>query len=305
MTPARRWRLGFVADTGVAGRADGLADGVDGVLAALDRHDPDVVLAGGDYAYRSSDRRWATPQQGVVSWLAQMEPIASRRPLMVQYGNHEVGLGERHRDWRVHFPPPREGQVAEGVRSFSFDIGACHVVGFYAPTADLDPREVAWLCDDLARARCRQGWLVVFQHQPLIAHGSSHPAEPAVARTLGPLLTTYGVDLHLSAHDQSYERTHPLVWDDAGPRVASTARTTRRGTGTVLAKVSPSGKRSDRGRDFSALPVERSPLVAATDDRAHHLALIRADRDRLELTVLAVAPGSGDEREIDRVVIES
>ena len=78
------FRLGFLADTGVVGRPDGRSDGVEAVVRAMDRLDPHVVLGGGDYAYRSSDQRWETPQQAVHAWLEQMVPLLSRRPFMAQ-----------------------------------------------------------------------------------------------------------------------------------------------------------------------------------------------------------------------------
>jgi acid phosphatase type 7 len=296
--------LAFIADTGISGRSDGLSDGTRRIVEEVSQLRPHVVLGGGDYAYRSSDRRWRSGQQAVHAWLEEMAPLVRNHPLMVQYGNHEVELGERYRDWAVHFPPLAD-ETAADLRSYSFEVGACHVAAFYAPTEAVDPAELSWLWQDLSAARRRgSSWLVVFQHQPLLAHGRSHPADGRVARALGLVLDSHRVDLHLSAHDQSYERTYPLTWDGSSLRRASGGRSSfRKGDGTVLAKVSPAGKRSDRGGSFSNLPAERAEMVAVASDTAHHFAVVDADTTRLRLTTYGLRDAVGPVEPVDEVLI--
>ena len=297
-------RLAFVADTGIPGRRDGLSDGARRVVEEVVRLRPHVVLGGGDYAYRSSDRRWRSAAQAVYAWLDTAAPLVRNHALMAQWGNHDVGSAERYRDWGVHFPRPAGS--APGVRSYSFEAGPCHVAAFYAPTRAVDPAELSWLWDDLSAARSRGArWLVVYQHQPLVANGTTHRADGRVARALGQVLDHHRVDLHLSAHDQSYERTYPLTWDGSRLRGASCdPNRYRRGDGTVLAKVSPAGKRSDRGGTFSRLR-ERGELVCVANDDAHHFAAIEADATALRLTTYAIRDATGPLEAIDEVVIES
>jgi hypothetical protein len=295
----------FIADTGLAGRPDGLSDGVDLVHEIVEKAAPHFVLGGGDYAYKSSDPRLDGGQQAVQAWLGQISLIARRRPVIPQWGNHEVDLGEYWRDWVAHFP--RQGRVLpeSANRSHSFDAGPCHVVAFYAPTADIRPRELSWLWSDLVDARARGlPWLVVFQHQPLISRGTSHPADPRVAEALGHVLFTCGVDLHLSAHDQNYERTHPLRWDDGRLSAAREGPASyAQGDGLICAKVSPAGKRSDIGRSFSQLPVSHSELVATAHSGAHHVAVVSCTESRLDMAIHAGIGSEGSTRLVDSVVI--
>jgi hypothetical protein len=300
-----RARLAFIADTGISGRPDGLSDGTRRIVEEVSDIRPDVVLGGGDYAYRSSDPRWPSGQQAVHAWLDEIAPLVRTRPLMAQYGNHEVDLAERYHDWAVHLQP--SARASGDSRSYSFDVGPCHVTAFYAPTEAVDPAELSWLWQDLSDARSSGArWLVVYQHQPLVANGTSHPADGRVARALGRVLDRHRVDLHLSAHDQSYERTYPLTWDGTQLRASSGERNRyRRGEGIVLAKVSPAGKRSDRGGDFSRLPAERHALVAAANDDAHHFAIVDADATTLRLTTCALRDARGAFEPIDEVVIDA
>jgi acid phosphatase type 7 len=293
----------FVADTGIAGRADGLCDGANRVVEELRRTDAAFVVAAGDFAYRSSDPRLLTPNDGVRAWLDQMGPVAMHRPLLIQYGNHEVELGERLRDWAPYFPPPAGGECGRGA-CYSFDAGPCHVAALFAPTEAVSPADVAWLEADLAAARSAGSrWLVVFQHQPLFAHGSSHPADGRVRSALAPTLERQGVDLHLSAHDQSFERTYPLrrAWE--APVAGSPSRDRYlRGDGVVYAKVSPAGKRSDRGGDFSKLATLPAH-VAAADDTRHHFAQVRVGHRELLMETFGFSAASAPLELVDRFTI--
>jgi hypothetical protein len=71
----------------------------------------------------------------------------------------------------------------------------------------------------------------------------------------------------------------------------------------VFAKVSPSGKRSDRSLGFSTLPAGDSEVVAASSDTAHHFAVVDADPTRLRMVTFALRGPSAPAEPIDEVVI--
>jgi hypothetical protein len=255
------------------GRRDGNAAGVQSVIEAIRVDEPLFVLGGGDYAYARGDSRYHETGAAVDAWFQQMEPLIARVPFQAQYGNHEVSLGEKFRDWAPHFAHP---PGFEHARSHSFDVGDVHVAGLFAPEGKPGAEQIAWLEADLGAARARGArWVVVYQHQPLFASGRSHPADPAIARLLGPIFERHGVDLHLSGHDQSYERTVPIAGLSEGPEVRSDSlETYTAGDGVIYAKVSPGGKRSDIGNDFSRFRAEQPAFVAVRDNTGHHYALV-------------------------------
>jgi hypothetical protein len=299
--PAGEARLAFLADTGLADRPDGLADGAQRCLDEIVAAQPSVVLCAGDYAYRSSDRRIRSGGEAALRWFDQMMRVAESHPLLVQFGNHEVALGERYRDWAPHV-----ARSVHGDRSFSCDVGPCHVVGLYVPTADVAPTTVAWLEVDLESARRgNTTWTIVFQHQPLFAHGSSHPSDDRVRSALATTFERHGVDLHLGAHDQSFERTFPIRSAHSVPVSGSTSRDQyEQGCGVVYAKVSPAGKRSDRGRSFSALRRALPPWIAASGDEHHHISVVRADRHQLVMETYGLT-GSERRKVVDRFSIRA
>lgn len=298
-------RFGFFCDTGLAGRRDGLADGVNVVRRALIVADLDLVLAGGDYAYSDSDHRYSSVGDAADRWFEQWEALSAEVPVMAQYGNHEIVLGETFDDWGPRFAHPSGHDDA---RSYSFEIADVHIVSLFVPNPPWPTAaQLDWLDHDLGSARADSNirWTVVFQHAPIHAHGSSHPAVPSIRSALTPIFDLHRVDLHLSGHDQNYERTHPLRHRDGVAHVTSrTADRCRQGAGVVYAKVSPGGKRSSIGHDFSRLGAGSPDIIAVRDDSAHHIAIIDVEAaGRLRLRGYRVAPAGTEQ--IDEFTIEA
>ena len=283
----------FVCDTGLIGRPDGACTGTRQIIDEIIADRPLFVLGGGDYAYANRDKRFKTVSEAIDAWFVQMEPLLARTPLMAQYGNHEVFLEERFEDWAFRFAHP-EG--FDNARNFSFDVGDVHFTALYVPGPPPSDEQLDWLDADLADARRRgMRWLVVFHHEPIFAHGQSHPARPNVRETLGPLFEAHRVDLHLSGHDQNYERTYPLVGLPGAPTSTSSSETDyEAGRGVIYAKVSPGGKVSDGPRDFSRFTVEQQSFMAARDDTAHHYCLVHVRTSgEIEVNTYSVA-GNGE-----------
>jgi hypothetical protein len=269
--------FGFITDTGLADRIDGNATGVRAVRDSILARAPLFLLGAGDYAYANRDVRFARIPDAIDAWFAQYEPVLSVIPMLTQYGNHEIMLEEWYHDWAPRFAQP--AGFDEG-RCYSFDVAGVHIAAFFAPDGPPTREQIRWLDQDLGAARARGvRWLIVFQHESIWGHGGSHPAFPELRRKVVPVLERHRVDLHLAGHDQNFERTYPLRDID---RVMSTDRERYpKGLGVVYAKISPAGKRSEIGNDFSKLKLPLPPVIAVSDDTAHHF------------SVVTVAPGDG------------
>lgn len=290
----------FFADSAVGARRDGRSDAAVRLVAELANDEPSVVLGGGDYAYASSDQRFLDPSRAVDAWLDQMSPVFARSLFLPAFGNHESHVGERLSDWlpRVRLPASRIGHT------YSFEFGPVHFVSLHAPGVVPSADHLEWLERDLQAARRRGApWLVVYQHAPIFAHGSSHPARDDVRAALRPVLEANRVDLHLSAHDQSFERTAPLSGDRVEASRPGAEHNYTAGQGVVYAKVSPFGKLSDRGGDFSRLGTTLPDFVVARNDDCHHYALLRCSSDVLHVTVVGVPNAAGPRRVVDRFSI--
>jgi acid phosphatase type 7 len=299
---AEDFTFAFLCDTGIAERPDGKAVGFRRVIHEILACLPLFILGGGDYAYSDRDGRFSDAGSAVSAWFRQMEPLISRVPFLAQFGNHDTGLGERYRDWAPAFGRPREG-----CRHYSFDVMDAHFAGLYAPGPVPEKDDLDWIDRDLELARERGArWLIVWQHEPIFACGRSHPADPRVRDSLAPLFERHRVDLHLSGHDQSYERTHPLTLErDVFSWTHGTQESYEQGSGVIYAKVSPGGKLSDMGNDFSRFTRKQQSWMAARDDSAHHYAVVTVRaKGELHFEAFAVSVGDAPARRIDAFRIQ-
>ncbi len=262
----------YVADTGLVGREDGLATGTQQVVDEIAALSPDVVLLGGDYAYYNTDKRYGTLDASIDAWFNQMQPIGSRSPMMPTYGNHEVLLDEGFEFWAPRFATPTG---FDGRRFYSFDVGDVHFVSLLAVTETngLSSSALAWIEDDIEAAQAAgQRWIVPFFHVSPFSDGTSHPSNLGLREQLGPLFERLGVKIAIASHDQSYERTFPLVDVPAANTPTSTGkRCYTMDDGVTWVKVSPGGKLSNKNGDFSGWRTEPPPSwTAFRDNTMHH-----------------------------------
>lgn len=247
----------------------------------------DFLLHVGDIAYENgSTRDFDRKYFGVYA------DLLAHLPVYPALGNHELDRSDAHEQtgpWFEAFVLPTRGEVggvASGTEAYySFDHGPLHVVVLDSAGHSLEPgsRMLAWLEDDLAASDAR--WTVaVFHHPPYSkgSHDSDREEEMTRAREhLLPLLEAHGVDLVLSGHSHSYERTALLAGAYDTPAVAD---------GHVLALASPYEKRpgprggtlyvvAGHGGAGTGGPLDHPLVVSAT--REHGALLVEIDGDEL------------------------
>lgn len=286
----------YVADTGLIGRTDGLTTGTAEIIAEIAALSPSMVLLGGDYAYFDTDKRYGTLPRTIAAWFEQMQPIAQTTPMMPVYGNHEVLLGEGFDKWVPYFATP-EGW--NGRRMYSFDVGDVHFVAVYAldEYQTLPSDALAWLSADLdAAIQQGQRWLVPILHAAPFSEGTNHPSALTLRSQLGPIFEQAGVQLVLTSHDQSYERTYPLVDVPATNTPTSANRHCYElGDGVSWLKVSPGGKLSNISKGFSpwkspAIP----PWTVVRDNSRHHYAHLQVTDDGVLTVDVYGVTGTGE-----------
>ena len=107
------------------------------------------------------------------------------------------------------------GGIASGTEDYySFDRGNIHFVCLDSMTSDRSPTAAmaTWLVNDLAATA--QTWLIAFWHHPPYSKGS-HNSDTEIElvemrQNILPILEDYGVDLVLTGHSHSYERSFLL-----------------------------------------------------------------------------------------------
>ena len=137
------------------------------------------------------------------------------------YGNHDGSAADAATNTGPYydiFTLPKQaeaGGVASGTEAYySFDYANIHFVELESYETDRSPTGpmLTWLQRDLAANT--QPWVIVFFHHPPYSKGS-HNSDTEIEliemrQNALPILENFGVDLVLSGHSHSYERSFLL-----------------------------------------------------------------------------------------------
>ncbi len=229
--PTRIWVIG---DSGACAiGAQGCADAAavrSGYLTFAGSRPADLWLLLGDNAYNTG-----TDAEFTAGFFNVYPTIMQNTPVWPVPGNHEFGVSDsptQSGPYYDSFTLPKAGE-AGGVPSgteayYSFDWGNIHFIALDShdsdrsapanPTTNVCPAGQGgamyqWLCADLAATD--QDFIIAFWHHPPYTKGShdsdnlidSEGRMQQMRERFLPVLDAYGVDLVLSGHSHSYERS--------------------------------------------------------------------------------------------------
>lgn len=187
----------------------------------------DAVLHAGDFAYdmHSKDAKIGD------EFMRQIEPIAAYVPYMTAVGNHENTYNFSNYANRFSMMD-KSGTLNNFF--YSFDIGPAHIISYSTEFYFFlkygwhqVPRQYRWLEKDLQEAnlpenRATRPWIITMSHRPMYCSNVGFRdcnSDSSIARKgfpltkmygLEKLFFKYGVDLHFTGHQHSYERLLPV-----------------------------------------------------------------------------------------------
>jgi len=178
--------------------------------------DYDFVLHVGDIAYADLHSEYLFGNQTIWDeFLNEIQPLSTVLPYMVCPGNHDM-FSINSEVYRKTFYMPSE-KLSDSW--YSFDYANVHLVGFssehdYIPTSV----QYRWLENELKtyREKNPNGWLIVYSHRPFYCSsvyqwcGDADIFKIVFFNSLEKLMYKYNVDIYLSGHAHSYERTLPV-----------------------------------------------------------------------------------------------
>ncbi|KAF2075454.1 hypothetical protein CYY_003235 [Polysphondylium violaceum] len=215
--------------------------------------DLDFVLHVGDIAYADLTKgsRIFGNQTVWEEFLGIIEPVSTALPYMVCPGNHDIFFDLDV--YRKTFLMP-SNKLDESWYSFNFS--GVHFVGF-SSEHDFLPfsTQYNWLENELKQYRQQSpnGWLIVYSHRPFYCSTQWGWCEKSELKklfvdSLEKLLMKYNVDIYLSGHTHSYERSLPVY----NGQVLGTYEAPK---ATIHLTVGTGGNKEGPDRDWLAAPV--------------------------------------------------
>jgi hypothetical protein len=209
---ARATRVWIIGDSGLAGtNASAVRDAY---LAYPGSADTDVWLMLGDNAYSTG-----TDTEYQASVFNMYPQLLRNTILWPTRGNHDVLHTGANNDYYEIFSMPAAGEaggLASGTEAYySFDFANVHFICLDSQGSSrlTNGPMLTWLVQDLAATA--QDWIIAYWHHPTYTKGS-HDSDNAtdsggrmrdMRENALPILEAGGVDLVLSGHSHSYERS--------------------------------------------------------------------------------------------------
>ncbi|MBT8190132.1 MAG: tandem-95 repeat protein, partial [Bacteroidia bacterium] len=205
--PVRAWVLG---DCGTAdGNAAAVRNAYENYVNTNSLH-TDMILMLGDNAYNSgTDSEY---QAAVFNMYTNM---LRKAVLWACPGNHDYGTINAYLNIFTQPTSGQAGGIGSGTeRYYSFDYGNIHFISLdsHGSPRNVGGAQYNWLQNDLNNTTA--DWIVAYWHHPAYTNGSHNSDSESfliqMRENFLPLLEAHGVDLVLSGHSHSYERTFLL-----------------------------------------------------------------------------------------------
>jgi PKD repeat protein len=207
-TPTRVWILGD------CGTANLNAAAVRDAWAAYDGTAPDVWLLLGDNAYGSGTD--AEYQTAIFDFYPETLRQTSAWSTIGNHDGYSADSLTQTGPYFDIFTFPTAGELGgepSGTEAYySFDYANIHFVSLDSDGSDRTAggAMLTWLDQDLASTN--QEWIIAFWHHPPYSKGSHNSdfefGMVEMRQNANPILEAYGVDLVLTGHSHSYERSY-------------------------------------------------------------------------------------------------
>jgi hypothetical protein len=208
----------------------------DNLMKELSNGNADMILHVGDFAYDLFTNNGTVGDQ----WFDFVEPLTSAVPYMGCVGNHEMKYNGTHyterfqvydvlgknsgsnNNWYFSWEYVSGGALVH-MAAISTEIYYVYVDNEQPPDFSIQrQQQYEWLQKDLASAKSRgASWLIVYGHRPMYCSNIDDPPscwndtdklKNGLNDTFGleEILHDFDVDIYLSGHQHSYERTFPV-----------------------------------------------------------------------------------------------
>lgn len=163
--------------------------------------EPEVVIGLGDLSY----------QKTADCWFEIVSPLDDGR-IKIVIGDNEVypaKLAQYINHFKIENP------------FYSFDYGNVHFLSMATAKNKMIPynetsEQYKFVKDDLRKAYENKSinWIIVNSYRPFYSSNTTHPGSEVLQDLYHQLFEKYGVDIVLQAHNQNYQRTYPISYNE-------------------------------------------------------------------------------------------
>ncbi len=179
------------------------------IAKLIDQEKFDGVLHTGDVAYNKGK------ESELIKNFENVYSLRIRQNFWPSPGNHDYATDSLAPYLKYFELPENALNPGETERYYSVDIKGVHLIALDTNepltriSDEVEDDMADWLTDDLSNHSSSDKIIVFFHHPPFNTGG--HEPDLEVRTKLVPIFEEYGVDLVLSGHDHSYQRTCKLV----------------------------------------------------------------------------------------------
>jgi len=155
---------------------------------------PELYLGLGDYSYELS----------ADCWLNIVKSVGNS--FKISLGNHDT-LSQKLQVYLDEFKLEKQ--------YYSFNYHNAHFIALSTElNKDKEREQLKFVKNDLLQTKANKNieWTIVFFHKPFYSANSDNTY---MRRTYHPLFETFGVDLVIQGHSHNYQRSYPLLYNDA------------------------------------------------------------------------------------------
>lgn len=174
-------------------------------VSGMMEKNPEIVIALGDLSYRESAR----------CWLNDIAPLEKNAETKITFGSHDLGGNlTKYNDYLNHFNMTQP--------YYSFNYQNVHFLAMATAKNKIIPydetsKQYEFVKEDLRRAYENKSinWIIVYSFRAFYSSNTTHPGLDELQELYHPLFNKYGVDMVLQAHNHNYQRTYPIMYNEA------------------------------------------------------------------------------------------
>ncbi|HJU58570.1 MAG TPA: metallophosphoesterase [Nitrososphaeraceae archaeon] len=159
---------------------------------------PELIITTGDHV---------KDEKSASCWIEMSKPIKEKMKIAI--GNHDRDSS------KIYKQITRNHNLTSPY--YSYDFKNIHFISLSTEHPfEEESKQYEFIKNDLEKASTNQDidWIIVHNHKPFYSTRNDMEVAEELRNTYHPLFEKYNIDLVISSHNQYYERTYPILYNN-------------------------------------------------------------------------------------------